>query len=636
MDELKISYKAIPLFHGLNRVELAQLVPSLAEVTFAPGEAVFRQGEGGSSLFIIVEGEVSVQRCENGESPRQVAVLRSGDCFGEIALLTGAQRSADVIARSELRLLKISRGRFEHLIKHHPSISRYFADLLARRIYPYGQEAPLPAPVLFRHQPIRTQPSEIISRGIFAPLRIARSHRGVALAGTAAASLLAFLALQFFGVEPVHGALLVFLFGATVLWSLDIFNYHAIALALPVLLAITGVAPAKTAFSGFASTSWFLVLGVFALSAAVSRTGLMYRMVLKCLRGIPPAFGFQAIAMAVAGLVLTPVIPSSNGRATLAGPLVQAVSDALRLRPGSRGAVGLSMAALLGFGHMSFMFMNGTATCLFALGLLPAEVAGTVSWGRWFVAVLVLGITMFVVSISAILVLYRPRRISTVGTLVLDAQIFTLGPITRAEKITMGTIVVTLAAFLSQSWHGVNPAWIAMGSCLVLFMSGVLDEKSVRSDIDWNFLLSFGALIGFAAVISGSGLSAVIARASAPAMALVANSPYLFLPMVATAMHLVRFVLPLPAAILVILLTVLPMLPALGIHPLVVALVVLAAGNPWFFPYQNSVYLNLVQSCEDGFIRHPVTLRMAWWHVAAVTIGVFVSIPYWRMLGLVA
>lgn len=279
--------------------------------------------------------------------------------------------------------------------------------------------------------------------------------------------------------------------------------------------------------------------------------------------------------------------------------------------------------------------MNGTATCLFALGLLPAEVVQTVSWGRWFAAALILGLIMFSVSMVAVLVLYRPSRFNAIGTMVLDAQILTLGPMTRAEKISLGTTVLTLAGFLSQPWHGVNPAWIAMGSFLVLCFGGVLDEKSVRSDIDWNFLLSFGALIGFGAVISASGLSAVIARVSAPALKLVANSPYLFLPAMATAMHLVRFILPLPAAILVMLLTVLPMLPALGIDPLVAALVVLAAGNPWFLQHQNSVYLNLVQSCEDGFIRHKSTVSMCWWHVAAVTIGVFAAIPYWRMLGLI-
>src|SRR6185369_3323234 len=305
------------------------------------------------------------------------------------------------------------------------------------------------------------------------------------------------------------------------------------------------------------------VLGVFALSAAVARTGLVYRVVLSCLRGLPQAYTVRTIALAVTGLLLTPIIPSSNGRATLAGPLVQTVSETFRLRPGSRGAVGLSMAALLGFGHMSFMFMNGTATCLFALGLLPADVVSKVSWGRWFVAALIFGLTMFSVSMVAILIHYRPSRFNAVESMVLDAQILTLGPMTRAEKISLGTTVVTMAGFLSQSWHGVNPAWVAMGSFLVLCFGGVLDEKSVRSDIDWNFLLSFGALIGFGAVISTSGLSSVIARVSAPVLNLVANSPYLFLPVVATAMHLVRFVLPLPAAILVMLLAVLPMLPSL-------------------------------------------------------------------------
>lgn len=354
MAEQKINYKAIPLFQGLDRLALAQLVPSLVELTYSEGETVFLQGEAGDALFIIVEGEVSVRRREQDKNARQIAVLRCGDCFGEIALLTGALRAADVIALSELHLLRISRGRFEHLVKHHPSISQFFAGLLARRIYPFDNEDPQSQPVLFHHHPIRTQPLKIISHGIFPLMRIAGSRRAIAFVCTVAICLAAFLLMSFTGMTPAHSCLNVILLGATILWSLDILNYHAVAVALPVLIVMTGIAPAKIAFSGFASTSWFLVLGVFALSAAVARTGLVYRLVLSCLRRLPQAYTVRAIAMAMTGLVLTPIIPSSNGRATLAGPLVQTVSEALRLRPGSRGAVGLSMAALLGFGHMSF------------------------------------------------------------------------------------------------------------------------------------------------------------------------------------------------------------------------------------------------------------------------------------------
>lgn len=65
--------------------------------------------------------------------------------------------------------------------------------------------------------------------------------------------------------------------------------------------------------------------------------------------------------------------------------------------------------------------------------------------------------------------------------------------------------------FLTQPWHHINAAWVAMLSFSILFAVSVLDEKAVRADIDWNFLISFGTLISFGNVISGSGLSEIIA-----------------------------------------------------------------------------------------------------------------------------
>ena len=631
----EINYHTIPLFRGLSRIDLARLIPSLIEVSLADGNVIFRQGDAGEALYIIVSGEVLIRRADEGGAEHEITRLHSGGCFGEMALLSGASRSADVIAEGDVRLLKLSKLRFQQLLNRHPSFSLFFAGLLARRVDPRITDAEPDLPnVMFHSQPIRIRQAGFITHGIFSLVRLARGRTTGGILLTSAVCGIAYAYMAWLGVKPSYRILNELMLGATVLWSLDILNYHAVAVALPILAVIFGSALSSQAFSGFSSPSWFLVLGVFALSAAVSRTGLMYRLVLSFLRRFPPHFSGQAFALAVTGLVMTPIIPSSNGRAALSGPLVQALSETMRMRAGSRGALGLAMAALLGFGHMSSLFMNGTATCLFALGLLPPDVATGVTWGGWFKAALVLGMSSFILTFLAIPYFYRPLRNRAMASEVINAQIMTLGEMTRGEKVSLLTIVVTLTGFLTQSWHGINAAWVSMLGLLMLVFGGVLDEKGLRAEIDWNFLLSFGSLVGFGGVISSSGLSTAIARTVQPAVSVFGATPYLFLPMVSVVMHLLRFALPLPAAILVAMLTVQPVSSTLGIHPLVVALVVLVSGNPWFLPYQNSIYLNIVQNCEEGFIRHRQTVRMAWWHVGAVTLSVIVSIPYWRYLGL--
>jgi branched-chain amino acid transport system substrate-binding protein len=437
------------------------------------------------------------------------------------------------------------------------------------------------------------------------------------------------------GLSQSHVILITLLLGATILWSMDVFSYHAVTVALPLLAVLFGIAAPEKAFSGFSSPSWFLVLGVFAITAAIARTGLMYRLVLLIVRRFPPGYRSQTFALAVSGLILTPVIPSSNGRAALAGPLALTICETLRFKRGSPGAIGIAMACLLGFGHMSFMFMNGTATCFLALGLLPPEIGRSVTWTSWLVSALPLGGVYFIATFVGIIVLYAPKQTTVPQTEVINAQLKALGPMTRHEGLSLFTVIVTLIAFATQSLHQINGAWIAMLSFLLLFASNVLNEKNVRNDIDWNFMISFGALVGFGTLISASGLTAVTAEKLRPYLLGISGSPYLFLPVVSIATHLVRFALPLPAALLVGILSVVPISATVGIHPFVIALVLLISVNPWLVPYQNSIYLNMLESTEGKVFTHHQVRKLAALHIAAVLLAVVISIPYWQFSGLI-
>ena len=128
-----INFSDIPLLAGLDRINLARLIPSFEHVRANSGEIIFKQGEPGDSLFIIIDGIVRVF-LEPGGRSREIACLGPGECFGEMALLTDEPRSADIEAMTDLVLLKLSRDRFNQLIKKHPSLGVNFAGLLASRL----------------------------------------------------------------------------------------------------------------------------------------------------------------------------------------------------------------------------------------------------------------------------------------------------------------------------------------------------------------------------------------------------------------------------------------------------------------------------------------------------------------------
>lgn len=633
----------IPLFSSLNRLELSRLIPHFTMLEFGRDEVIVRQGDQGDCLYLVMSGAVRVVRHGSDDTAVDVAILKQGECFGELALLTGEARTADVIAvDDQTTVFRLSRERFNGLLKQHNALALKIASILAKRISRTNGQVANGEQAEVLHTSASGGDEEMHELPSSAGLRAGwslgvklRSRRFISSALSVVLCTVIALLLSRTGMTYQQITLAVLLLGATVTWSFDAFSYHAVALALPLAAVVLNAATPAQAFSGFSHPSWFLVLGVFAVSAAISKTGLMYRLVLLVVSRFPASYRWQSFALAFSGMFLTPIIPSSNGRAVLAGPLVANLSEVLRFRRGSAGSIGMSMAALLGFGHMSFMFMNGTATCLLAFGLLPQQVINRVTWGSWLLAALPLGLVFFAVSYLAVLIQYRPKVQRTSGVNVIARQLEALGPYSEHEQITILLVIASLLGFVTQSWHHVNGAWISLTSFFLLFAFGVLSERSVRADIDWNFLLSFGALVGFGGVISSSGLSGVMAEHVAPLLQQVKQSPYTFLLSVSLGMFLLRFVLPLPAAQLVTLLSVLPVVATTGIDPFALCLTVLISGNPWFFPYQNSVYLNLLEATEGKVFDHHQTRKAAIVHVLAAQAAILVSIPYWQWLGLI-
>ena len=639
----EIRFSNIPLLSGLDKINLARLIPNFEQLHAKSGEIVLRHGEPWDALYIIIEGIVRVFLPAGGKT-REIACLGPGDCFGEMALLTGEPGSADIEAMTDLSFLRLSKECFDQLITKHQSLGVNLAGMLASRLSLTYAIVCGRKEVVIPEKSWSESPEGGISvvpaipkstASLWLPIGFLGDKRILSLLLTAAICVFTVLILRTTLLSQSDIILIELLLAATIIWSLNLFSYHAVSIAVTVFAMLLGIATPEKALSGFSSSSWFLVLGVFAISAAISKTGLLYRFVLMVMKRFPPGYIGQTLGLSLSGLLLTPVIPSPNGRVLLASPLVLTLSEVLGFKKGNPGAAGMGMACLLGFGHMSFMFMNGASTCFLVLGFLPPEVTSSMSWGGWLKVALPLGTFFFIFSYLGIIFLYRPKERKTLNPWVIETQLKTLGPLTAEEKICLVTVVVSLIGFLTQPWHHINIAWVAMLSFLILFASSVLDEKSVRADIDWNFLISFGALLGLGVIISASGLGEAIASGVKPYLEIFAGSRLIFLWSIVMAAMVLRFFLPLPPALLVCIISIVPIASTLGLHPFIVGLVVLASANPWFLPYQNWMYQNLLQDTEGKLFDHKQTLQLAFIHIFIVLGAVTISMLYWKYLGMI-
>jgi CRP-like cAMP-binding protein len=93
-----------------------------ASSIYAPGDVIFRQGELGTEMFIIQEGEVDIVKHINGES-HTLSHLEKGDFFGEMAVLESVPRTADAVAATEVRALAINGARFDEMLHKNPEVA---------------------------------------------------------------------------------------------------------------------------------------------------------------------------------------------------------------------------------------------------------------------------------------------------------------------------------------------------------------------------------------------------------------------------------------------------------------------------------------------------------------------------------
>jgi type IV pilus assembly protein PilB len=125
-----------PLSHDLK----SKLAPHLKVVDANPGEVLVHEGDPGDSMYIIANGLVSVYRSDRDLGVTvELAKLGSGDNFGEMSLITGAPRSANVSAIETTRLFVIDRPVFERLVETVPKVGLQIAARLANRVNDLNQ-----------------------------------------------------------------------------------------------------------------------------------------------------------------------------------------------------------------------------------------------------------------------------------------------------------------------------------------------------------------------------------------------------------------------------------------------------------------------------------------------------------------
>ena len=290
------------------------------------------------------------------------------------------------------------------------------------------------------------------------------------------------------------------------LWATAAVPEYLTALIFLTAAMIFSVAPGAVVFAGFQAPALWLILGGLVMGVAVRTTGLGDRVA----RGLAHWFGSSywgvVAGISLVGTLLGFCMPSSLGRAVLLMPIALSLADEYGFASGSKGRVGVVLAAAFGSHVSTFSILPANVPNVVLAGAAESLYHYTFTYARYLMVHFpVLGLLKLLLIIPLIVWGWSdtPKAIERVKTQSMSNQ----------EKGLAVLLLAALGFWATDAIHHVSPAWISMAAAVLLLLPkvGLVDAKAFNTQVNFGSLIYVGGVIGLGAVVDKSGLGGVMA-----------------------------------------------------------------------------------------------------------------------------
>ena len=436
------------------------------------------------------------------------------------------------------------------------------------------------------------------------------------------------------GLDPGATKLLGLLSLTLIYWVFWVFPDYGVALIFALGLILTRLGRPEVVLGGFASTTWFMTLGVLGLGAAITSSGLFYRLSLQLVRFFPLNYYWQIVALGFMGMVVMALIPQQSARTAIISQMLVNLSESLGYKNPSKASTGLFVASFLGLGQLGFLFLTGSTTSLIAWGLLPPDVREQFTWGYWFLAALPPTLVVVAIILCSTMFLYRPESKPQVSYKMVQNQLEVLGSLSQKEWITLGVLCFTVVGWLTVSYHGIDGAWISLISLCVLINTGVLGWGMLKKGIDWELLIYMGATLSIPILLTQAKVDEWLVSLASPVILPFLDRPALSFVIIALIAYAVKLVFTSFLTVVTLTVALLPLSVDLGISPWIMAMIILVGSEVWFFTFQVDWHTLAYSTTEGKGFSYPLMYRINPFYALAYIVALIAAIPYWRYLGL--
>ena len=133
-EENKAFLRRVPLLQSLSEIEFDQLAAGSVRKNFPKGRTIVSEGEPSQSLYILLSGRAKVQRSDSEGKEVILAVLGSGEFFGEMSLIDDAPRSASIITLESCDFMALNKDSFKSMLMQSPEVCMQIMRGLVKRL----------------------------------------------------------------------------------------------------------------------------------------------------------------------------------------------------------------------------------------------------------------------------------------------------------------------------------------------------------------------------------------------------------------------------------------------------------------------------------------------------------------------
>ncbi|ENS4279125.1 anion permease [Salmonella enterica] len=311
--------------------------------------------------------------------------------------------------------------------------------------------------------------------------------------------------------------------GITVLlWATSLLPEFITALLFFTVAMAAKIAPPDMIFGGFASSAFWLVFSGFVLGIAIRKTGLADRAARALSAKLTDSWLLMVSSVVLLSYALAFVMPSNMGRIALLMPIVAAMAKRAGIADGTRAWYGLALA--VGFGTFQL-----SAT------ILPANVPNLVMSGAAegsygihlnYVPYLLLHTPILAWLKGAVLIALICWLFPGAPCTPREAEAST--PMSRNEKRLAWMLTVVLMMWVTESWHGIGPAWTGLAAAVVTMLPriGFISGDEFASGINIRACIYVAGILGLALTVTQTGIGNAVGETLLHVMPLDTQKPF--------------------------------------------------------------------------------------------------------------